>query len=103
MRKCLMTGILLMVACLAFGQTPKVLVYNPYTKKGDLPPEWLKNKVTQQQYDSLARLSQHYAVSYDHFKARGLTQDDIRRYVKRTEVLLSEEQLKNTTGGSGPE
>lgn len=29
MRKCLMTGILLMVACLAFGQTPKVLVYNP--------------------------------------------------------------------------
>ena len=48
MRKCLMTGILLMVACLAFGQTPKVLVYNPYTKKGDLPPEWLKNKVTQQ-------------------------------------------------------
>lgn len=103
MRKCLMTGILLMVACLAFGQTPKVLVYNPYTKKGDLPPEWLKNKVTQQQYDSLARLSQHYAVSYDHFKARGLTQDDIRRYVKRTEVLLSEAQLKNTTGGSGPE
>jgi len=65
-----MTGILLMVACLAFGQTPKVLVYNPYTKKGDLPPEWLKNKVTQQQYDSLARLSQHYAVSYAQFKQK---------------------------------
>ncbi len=88
-----MTALLLLAVSFAFGQN-MVKDYAPHTKRGELPPVWLKNKVTEAQYDSLARLSKYYAVNYDYFKLRNLTKDDIRFYVKRTEAVLNEKSLK---------
>lgn len=91
--KILMTIVLSLAVGFAFGQN-EVKDYAPHTKRGELPPVWLKNKVTEAQYDSLAQLSKYYAVNYDYFKRRNLTKDAIRLYVKRTEVLLSEKRIK---------
>lgn len=91
--KILLTIVSLMLVSFAFGQNI-IKDYAPHTKLGELPPAWLKNKVTDAQYDSLARFSKYYAVNYDYFKQRHLTKDDIRSYVKRTEVALTEKALK---------
>ena len=84
---------LLVVSCLAFSQNI-IKDYAPHTKRGELPPAWLRNKVTESQYDSLATLSKHYAVNYNYFKRRNLTKEDIQRYVGRTKVMLSDKQLR---------
>lgn len=89
----MMLCMLLVTACMAYGQNI-IDDYAPHSKRGELPPAWLKNKVTQSQYDSLALLSKYYAVNYDFFKRRTLTKADINLYVSRIKELLSEKQLK---------
>lgn len=83
----------IMMACTAFGQND-VRDLAPLTKRGEMPPAWLRNKLTQAQYDSVARLSKYYAVNYNHFKQRNLTQQDIQRYVKIMGRDLDAETLK---------
>lgn len=52
----ILISMLLMALCWAYGQN-HVPGYMPHTKRGELPPAWIKNKVTDAQYDSLAMLS----------------------------------------------
>lgn len=92
-RKLFMMAMLLMVAGLTYGQNI-IRDYAPHTKRGELPPAWIKNKVTPAQYDSLARVSKYYWVNYDYFKRRDLTKDDIRDYVRHAGTMLSEKRLQ---------
>lgn len=89
----MMMGMLLMAVCWAYGQNI-IRKYAPHTKRGELPPAWIKNKVTDAQYDSLAMLSKYYWVNYDYFKQRDLTKERISIYVSGIKRLLSEENLK---------
>ena len=61
-RKLFMMAMLLMVAGLTYGQNI-IRDYAPHTKRGELPPAWIKNKVTPAQYDSLARVSKYYCAN----------------------------------------
>ena len=89
----ILISMLLMALCWAYGQN-HVPGYMPHTKRGELPPAWIKNKVTDAQYDSLAMLSKYYWVNYDYFKQRNLTKERISTYVSGIKRLLSEENLK---------
>ena len=46
----ILISMLLMALCWAYGQN-HVPGYMPHTKRGELPPAWIKNKVTDAQYD----------------------------------------------------
>lgn len=83
-----------MMACTAFGQNI-IKDYAQLTKQGEMPPAWLKNKLTQAQYDSLVPLSKYYAVSYNHFKQRNLSRQQIQRYVMIMAKALDAKSLKN--------
>ena len=81
----ILISMLLMALCWAYGQN-HVPGYMPHTKRGELPPAWIKNKVTDAQYDSLAMLSKYYWVNYDYFKQRNLTKERISTYVRELEA-----------------
>ncbi len=57
-------------------------------KLGDKPPLWVKNKVNEAQYDSLATFAKYYIVDYDYFKRRDLTRKDIAFFVARTAEII---------------
>ena len=59
-------------------------------KRGALPPVWLKNKLTDGQYDSLAMLAKHYAVDYSFFKQRKLDEKRIQKYFTRVGKILKD-------------
>ena len=58
--------------------------YALHTTVGQEPPLCLKNKVTPVQSDSLVAFSKLFAVNYNYFKQRNLTQKDIQVFVNRT-------------------
>lgn len=89
-------SVLLFVAGMVSGQNI-MEVYAPHSKRGDLPPEWLKNKVTPAQYDSLAVFSKYFSVDYDYFKRRDLSRKDIDAFMRRTGQLLSDKDFLDKT------
>ena len=50
-----------------------------YNAKGQLPPAWVKNKVTPEQYDSLALLNMLATVDYSWLKGYDVTAGDVRQ------------------------
>ena len=49
-----------------------------YSAKGQLPPEWVKNKVTPEQYDTLALLNMLATVDYSSLKGYAVAAGDVR-------------------------
>lgn len=94
--KCLLWSVLmtfLFVMVNAIHGQNLITDYAPHTKVGQEPPLWLKNKVTPVQYDSLVAFSKFFAVNYNYFKQRNLTQKDIQVFVNRTGQLLKDKEL----------
>lgn len=76
-----------------------------FTPRGEKPPVWLKNKVTQEQYDTLSMLNMRYDVCYDFFKRYGLSTQKVQRYMVsvRDAIVRADTQKRdqNTTYAFG--
>lgn len=62
MRTIITMLVMLFAACNLSAQYTIRIDPGQQGKRGALPPVWLKNKLTDGQYDSLAMLAKHYAV-----------------------------------------
>lgn len=70
--------------------------YNP---KGELPPAWLKNKVSEAQYDSLAALNKLCMVDYSAFKGVNISATDIADIMTKVKSMLNNKNTLSTSDG----
>lgn len=60
-----------------------------YTKQGELPPTWLLNKVTTEQYRLLTEFSKYFDVDYTMFKKINLEDSDTSRFLCEARKLTN--------------
>lgn len=82
--------VMLFAACNLSAQYTIRIDPNQQDTRGALPPVWLKNKLTDGQYDSLALLAKHYTVDYSFFKQRNLDEKRIQKYFTRVGKILKD-------------
>lgn len=93
-----MNKIIFTLLCLITSMTANAQTSSNYgnVAKGEKPPTWLKNKVSEAQYDSIAELAKYYGMNYTCFKCRNLTPKDIRSYMNSVKSKLeNKEGLKD--------
>ena len=90
MRTIITMLVMLFAACNLSAQYTIRIDPGQQGKRGALPPVWLKNKLTDGQYDSLAMLAKHYAVDYSFFKQRNLDEKRIQKYFTRVGKILKD-------------
>lgn len=70
-----------------------------YNKKGQMPPCWLKNKVSKEQYDTLVALNMLADVDYGALKGYNISDRDVASFM--TQAKKAMDFFMKNTGGKG--
>lgn len=83
MKKITLISALFLCMSLQMQASPVQTVTNPtQAKKGELPPAWVKNKVSYEQYAQLVEANKQRGIDYSALKGNGVSDKFIETFVK---------------------